>query len=79
LVIEVPIVIVARNNFPANDLKEFMAYVRANAAKLNMAARRRRLQYLQLRSLAQFTLGREADTGAIHRGRSGRECAAERP
>src|SRR6516225_10574259 len=37
LVIEVPIVIVARNNFPANDLKEFMAYVRANAAKLNMA------------------------------------------
>jgi tripartite-type tricarboxylate transporter receptor subunit TctC len=27
-VIEVPIVIVARKNFPANDLKEFMAYVR---------------------------------------------------
>jgi tripartite-type tricarboxylate transporter receptor subunit TctC len=37
LVIEVPIVLVARKNFPANDLKEFMAYVRANAAKLNMA------------------------------------------
>src|SRR5262249_56087708 len=37
VVIEVPVVIVARNNFPANDLKEFMAYVRANAAKLNMA------------------------------------------
>jgi tripartite-type tricarboxylate transporter receptor subunit TctC len=36
-VIEVPIVIVARKNFPANDLKEFMAYVRTNAAKLNMA------------------------------------------
>src|SRR5262249_33680360 len=32
LVIEVPIVIVARKNFPANDLKEFMAYVRTNAA-----------------------------------------------
>src|SRR5262249_55830652 len=30
VVIEVPVVIVARNNFPANDLKEFMAYVRAN-------------------------------------------------
>src|SRR5215813_6975958 len=28
VVIEVPVVIVARNNFPANDLKEFMAYVR---------------------------------------------------
>src|SRR5262249_50875642 len=37
VVIEVPIVIVARKNFPANDLKEFMAYVRTNAAKLNMA------------------------------------------
>ena len=37
VVIEVPIVVVAKKNFPANDLKEFMAYVRANAAKLNMA------------------------------------------
>jgi tripartite-type tricarboxylate transporter receptor subunit TctC len=37
VVIEVPIVLVARKNFPANDLKEFMVYVRANAAKLNMA------------------------------------------
>ena len=40
VVIEVPVVIVARNNFPANDLKGFMAYVRANAAKLNMALSR---------------------------------------
>ena len=37
VVIEVPTVLVARKNFPANDLKEFMAYVRMNAAKLNMA------------------------------------------
>ena len=37
VVIEVPIAIVARKDFPANDLKEFMAYVRANAATLNMA------------------------------------------
>jgi tripartite-type tricarboxylate transporter receptor subunit TctC len=32
-----PIVIVARKDFPAKDLKEFVAYVRANSAKLNMA------------------------------------------
>src|SRR5262245_11281964 len=30
-------VLVVRKNFPANDLKEFMAYVRTNAAKLHMA------------------------------------------
>ena len=32
-----PIVIVARKNFPAKDLKEFVAYVRENGPKLNMA------------------------------------------
>ena len=37
VVVEFPIVLVARKDFPANDLKEFMAYVKANAAKLNMA------------------------------------------
>jgi tripartite-type tricarboxylate transporter receptor subunit TctC len=34
---EYPIVIAARKDFPARDLKEFAAYVRANAAKLNVA------------------------------------------
>lgn len=32
-----PIVIVARKSFPAKDLKEFMAYAKANGAKLNEA------------------------------------------
>jgi tripartite-type tricarboxylate transporter receptor subunit TctC len=32
-----PILVVARKDFPAKDLKEFMAYARANAAKLNEA------------------------------------------
>jgi tripartite-type tricarboxylate transporter receptor subunit TctC len=32
-----PIVIVAKKDFPAKDLKEFVTYVRANSAKLNQA------------------------------------------
>jgi tripartite-type tricarboxylate transporter receptor subunit TctC len=32
-----PILILARKNFPAKDLKEFIAYVRANTDKMNMA------------------------------------------
>jgi tripartite-type tricarboxylate transporter receptor subunit TctC len=37
LVVDQAVVIVARKNLPPNDLKEFGAYVKANADKLNMA------------------------------------------
>jgi tripartite-type tricarboxylate transporter receptor subunit TctC len=37
MVAGLPVVVVARKDFPPNDLKEFATYVRANAAKLNMA------------------------------------------
>ena len=37
LVIEQPLMIVARKDFPPKDLKEFVDYVKANADKLNMA------------------------------------------
>jgi tripartite-type tricarboxylate transporter receptor subunit TctC len=37
LVVDQAVVIVARKNFPPNDLKEFGAYLKANADKLNMA------------------------------------------
>ena len=34
-----PIVITARKDFPANDLKEFIRYVKANAGKVNVVGR----------------------------------------
>jgi tripartite-type tricarboxylate transporter receptor subunit TctC len=37
LVMSVPVAIVARRDFPSNDLKEFVVYVKANAQKLNIA------------------------------------------
>jgi tripartite-type tricarboxylate transporter receptor subunit TctC len=37
LVVEQPILIVARKDFPPNDIKEFIAYVKQNAEKLNLA------------------------------------------
>jgi tripartite-type tricarboxylate transporter receptor subunit TctC len=37
LVAEQPMLLVTRKDFPANDLKEFVTYAKANEAKLNMA------------------------------------------
>src|ERR1700675_2101221 len=37
LVVDQAVLIIARRDFPPNDLKEFIAYVKANGEKLNMA------------------------------------------
>jgi tripartite-type tricarboxylate transporter receptor subunit TctC len=37
LVADVPMTLIARGDFPANNLKEFTAYVKSNKAKLNLA------------------------------------------
>jgi tripartite-type tricarboxylate transporter receptor subunit TctC len=37
VVVAQPLLIAARKDFPANDIKEFVAYVKANAEKLNLA------------------------------------------
>jgi tripartite-type tricarboxylate transporter receptor subunit TctC len=37
MVAAAPVVIVARRDFPPNDLKEFVAFVKANSARLNVA------------------------------------------
>ena len=34
LIVEQPVVLIARKDFPANDLSEFIAYARANQAKM---------------------------------------------
>jgi tripartite-type tricarboxylate transporter receptor subunit TctC len=37
IVVQQPLLIAARKDFPATDVKEFIAYVKANSEKLNMA------------------------------------------
>ena len=37
LIADVPMTLIARGNFPANNLKEFIAYVKANKDKLSLA------------------------------------------
>ncbi|VCU72189.1 Tripartite tricarboxylate transporter family receptor [Pigmentiphaga humi] len=37
LTVEVPMTMIGRDNFPANNVKEFLAYAKANADKLSMA------------------------------------------
>ncbi len=37
LIVDVPMTMIARSDFPAKDFQEFVAYAKANKAKLNMA------------------------------------------
>ena len=37
LIVDVPMTMIARSDFPAKDFREFVAYVKANKAKLNLA------------------------------------------
>lgn len=37
LVADVPMTLIARNNFPANNLKEFLAYIKGNNTKVTLA------------------------------------------
>jgi len=37
LIVDVPMTMIARSDFPAKDFREFMAYVKANKSKLNLA------------------------------------------
>ena len=74
-----PILILAKKDFPPKDLKEFIAYVKANEAKLNMAhagvGSVSHVTCLLLNSSAR----READLDPVPRHRPGDECAGRRP
>lgn len=37
LIVDVPMTMIARSDFPAKDFREFVAYIKANKAKLNLA------------------------------------------
>jgi len=37
LIVDVPMTMIARSDFPAKDFREFMAYIKANKSKLNLA------------------------------------------
>jgi tripartite-type tricarboxylate transporter receptor subunit TctC len=73
-----PIVIVARKDFPPKDLKEFVSFVKANGNKLNVSHAGVGSIFFTT-CLAQFDLECETDTRAIQRRRPRHERAGGRP
>ena len=73
-----PIVITARKDFPANDLNEFIRYVKANAGKVNPAHARHQFYYTHHLPAAPFAARRAADLCPVQRRRAGHECIARR-
>ncbi len=56
-----PILILAKKDFPPKDLKEFVAYVKANSDQAEHGACRRRLGVVSPPASAELDHGREAD------------------
>ncbi len=73
-----PVLIVARKDFPAKDLKEFIAYVKANADKINMAHAGVGSVSFTSCLLLNRADGREADRDPVPGDGSGNECADRR-
>ena len=74
-----PAVIVARKDFPAKDLREFVAYLKQNGDKPQAGAwRHRRVVAHGLRAVL-FRGRREADRGRLSRHRAGDERPRRRP
>ena len=70
-----PILILARKDFPPKDLKEFVAYVKANEDQGQRGACRRRLGLARVVRAAELRSGRQADRRALQRHRTGDERA----
>ena len=75
---EYPELLVVRKDFPANNLKEFVAYAKANEAKLNVGhAGLGSVSYIGC-LLLQCGHRHQAGDGAVHRHRAGAERDARR-
>ena len=73
LIAEHPELLAVRKDFPANNLKEFVAYAKANREQAQRGARRPRLGVLYRLPAAQRRDRHQADDGAVHRHRPGDE------
>ena len=79
LIAEQPELLTVRKDFPANNLKEFVAYAKANESKLNMGHAGRRLGLLYWLPAPQLGHWHQADHGAVHRHSAGHERNSRRP
>ncbi len=89
VVVQQPLLIAARKDFPAAEIKEFIAYVKANSEKLNMAHTGVGSMSFTYALLLNTTLGTKptmipydardkADHDTLWEQRSGDDCAARR-
>ena len=79
LIAEQPELLAVRKDFPANNLKEFVAYAKANESKLNMAhAGVGSVSYIGC-LLLNAAIGIKPTHGAVHRHRAGDERDPRRP
>ena len=76
LINEVPMTIVARQNFPAKDFKEFLAYIKANKDKVTLRERRHRRRVAPVRHAVHE---RDPERSLPHRAVQGHRPGDERP
>ena len=79
LVASFPVLIAARKDFPAKDLKEFIAYVKANHGKLNQGHAGVGSIFFTTCLLLNSHPGGETDPGAVRRRRADHDRADGRP
>ena len=72
-------ILIARKDFPANSLKEFVAYAKANHRQAAIRLLRRRRRRAHLRAAARSGDGREGDARALSRLRPRDAGPARRP
>ena len=79
LIADVPIVLIARKDLPVNNLKEFVAYAKANAGQDAIRLRRRRLRHASRLRRAQHRDGHQHRARALQGHRPGHAGLDRRP